>query len=276
MQLIVNGIPKSLYGIPVPSYPQGIDLAREARTARRRFYPVTILYSAYALVVVPLGFRASPKAAAFSLLFGVLVWTLVEYLFHRFVLHGVFPDAPDRLRHLRHLLFDRLHSAHHERPWDGRHINGFLDTLPLALLLAGTSLLTPPATGRVLVAAVLVSYVIEEWVHYSVHFHSFHGFYFDYIRRHHLYHHSPRGRALAFGLSNGIWDVALDTRIPRRDRRLLYERRQVHRCLAAARPRLVRALRSGPRELSVCARRASRRPRERGAPPTEHPKSRAG
>ncbi len=225
MATTTGGIPKSLFGIPGPFYPPGIDLAKEARTARRLFYPVTILYSAYALVILPLGFRANPLTALLSVLFGIALWTSVEYLVHRFVLHGRFPDGPGLLKHLLHLRFDRLHSEHHLRPWDGMHINGFLDTLPFAVPLALTSYLAPLPTAPVLVAALLQSYVIEEWVHYAVHFHSFHGRYFEYIRRHHLYHHSPRGTEIAFGLSNGVWDVALGTRIPPADRQLLYHRR---------------------------------------------------
>jgi hypothetical protein len=51
---------KSIHGMPFPIYPRGIDLAHEARTARRRFYPVTVLYTAYAAAVVGLGLRTRP------------------------------------------------------------------------------------------------------------------------------------------------------------------------------------------------------------------------
>ena len=68
------------------------------------------------------------------------------------------------------------------------------------------------------VATILQSYVVEEWIHYAVHFHHFRGRYFRYIRRHHLYHHGARGGHVAFGLSSGVWDVPLGTRIPSKDR----------------------------------------------------------
>ncbi len=224
MTATAGGIPKSLYGIPDPIYPQGIDLERQARIARRRFYPTTALYTCYAFLVLFLGFREDAARTAGFTLLGVALWTLLEYLVHRFILHGRFPDGPGVVRHLIHLRFDTMHSEHHQRPWDGMHINGRFETVPFAVLLAAMSFLAPLATAPVLVAALLESYVVEEWVHYSVHFHSFHGLYFDYIRRHHLYHHSPRGAEIAFGLSNGIWDVALGTRIPPADRQLLYRR----------------------------------------------------
>jgi sterol desaturase/sphingolipid hydroxylase (fatty acid hydroxylase superfamily) len=214
---------KSVDGIPDPIYPPGIDLKRQARTARRRFYPVTLLYTLYGLPVIWRAARVHLWSTLAFVALGIGCWTLVEYLVHRFVLHGRFPDGRG-LRHTVHRFFDTSHGDHHLRPWDGMYINGFLDTLPFALLLAGLSWLFPLATAPVFVAALLVCYVAEEWVHYSVHFHRFRWRYFDYIRRHHLYHHSPRGKEIAFGLTNSLWDVALETRIPAADRRLLYRR----------------------------------------------------
>jgi sterol desaturase/sphingolipid hydroxylase (fatty acid hydroxylase superfamily) len=73
-----------------------------------------------------------------------------------------------------------------------------------------------------LVAGLLVAYVCEEWVHHSVHFYRFDNRYFEYIRRHHLYHHSPKGMEVGFGLTNGFWDIVWDTRIPEAERAGLY------------------------------------------------------
>ncbi len=218
---------KSIHGIPAPVYPPGVDLSKEARTARRRFYPVTALYGSYALVVVSLGLRSHAGWTLLFLALSLPLWTLVEYLVHRFVLHGRFPDGPGRLQHALSWLLDTMHGAHHLRPWDGMYINGFFSTLPVALLLVLLSLPAPVHTLPVMVAGLLACYVAEEWVHYSVHFHRFRPRYFDYIRRHHLYHHSRRGSELAFGLTSGIWDALAGTRIPAPDRALLYGRRSV-------------------------------------------------
>jgi sterol desaturase/sphingolipid hydroxylase (fatty acid hydroxylase superfamily) len=215
---------KSVHGIPGPLFPRGLDLAREARTARRRFYPVTVLYTAYAVVVVGLGLRDRPAVALTFLGIGVAAWTWLEYTVHRHVLHGRFPDGPGWLQHKLHRFFDTMHGDHHQRPWDGMYINGFLDSLPFALVLVLLSFLAPLPTAPATVAGVLQCYVVEEWVHYTVHFNRFRSRYFDYIRRHHLYHHSPRGTELAFGLTSGMWDAILGTRIPAADRRLLYAR----------------------------------------------------
>src|SRR4029453_8308425 len=131
---------KSRDGIPKPAMPPpGTDMKAEARTARSRAYPVTVAYSAYAVVMIALGLRAEARTAALSVAGGVAFWTLIEYLVHRHVLHGRFPDGPGFVRHTLHRVFDRSHGDHHLRPWAGRHINGGLETVPFAILSIAAS-----------------------------------------------------------------------------------------------------------------------------------------
>src|SRR5262249_6585087 len=128
---------KSRDGIPYATTPPpGTNLAHEARIARSRFYPVTMAYTAYALVVVHRGLRADAATTMRFVVAGIAGWTLVEYLVHRYVLHGRFPDGPGWLSRRLHVLFDASHGDHHERPWDGLHVNGGFSTVPFAVVLA--------------------------------------------------------------------------------------------------------------------------------------------
>jgi sterol desaturase/sphingolipid hydroxylase (fatty acid hydroxylase superfamily) len=197
---------------------------QEARKARRRFYPSTVFYTAYAATVMFFALRSGrPMTAIAYFTAGIAVWTLIEYLFHRFVLHGRFPEGPGPFRWFAHRFLDPLHWEHHARPWDGNHINGTLkDTLPVLVVFAAVGWLFPLPTAPMLVAGIVAGYVVEEWVHHSVHFYRFDNRYFQYIRRHHLYHHSPKGMEVAFGLSNGFWDIVWDTRISEDERIALY------------------------------------------------------
>ncbi len=223
---------KSQVGMPNLQFiGERIDLRAEAARARRRLYPATLLYSTYTLTVWTLAVRAarSPLVPLAFFSAGVAVWTLIEYLAHRFILHRRFPDGPGVVQHWLHYAFDNLHTEHHARPWDGNHINGTIkDTLPYMALFGASSFLAPIDTAPVFWAGVMQTYVVEEWVHQSVHYISlyrFRGAYWRYIQRHHCYHHSPRGSELAFGLTNGCWDVLFGTRIPEKDRRLLFSPR---------------------------------------------------
>jgi len=205
---------KSEAGLPGPLWPRNVDLRTESRTARGRLYPITIAYSAASALTLAVVLRSgrSVAMAAGFLAAGVATWTLLEYLVHRYVLHGPFPDGPGPVQHFLHVRFDHLHLEHHQRPWDGRHINGsFGDTLPFVLLLAAVAALFPAHTVPVFLVGLVQSYVVEEWVHHSVHYYNFNSRYFRYIRRHHLYHHSRHGSRVAFGLTSDVWDAALGT-----------------------------------------------------------------
>jgi len=208
--------------------PQGIPAyelwPREAARARGRLYPATALYTAYTFALIAWAVR--PPHVLHSALFfaaGVGVWTLMEYFIHRYILHGRFPDGPGLVRHFFHKRFDHLHWEHHERPWDGNHINGrIMDTLPFSIVFVVVAAFFPIWSAPVLVAGILQSYVVEEWVHHSVHFYHFDNPYFRYIKRHHLYHHSPKGGEVGYGLTNGLWDIVFRTRISSEQRRRLY------------------------------------------------------
>lgn len=208
----------------IPDMPGDERLRLEARKARHRYYPTTIVYAAYCLTLLFLGLgSARPWLALLFFLAGMALWTPVEYLIHRYILHGRFPDGPGVFRHLLHKYFDPLHWEHHTRPWDGNHINGRLrDTLVFSATFAALSFLLPYPAGPLFVAGFLQASVIEEWVHHSVHFYHFKNPYFRYIKRHHLYHHSPKGMSVGFGLTNGFWDIVWRTRIPETDRKALY------------------------------------------------------
>jgi sterol desaturase/sphingolipid hydroxylase (fatty acid hydroxylase superfamily) len=202
--------------------PASIRWAQEARKGRRRLYPVTVVYSVASVAALVLAARASARTALASWALGVVFWTWVEYMVHRYVLHGVFPDGRG-LRHLTHVLFDHLHVEHHKRPWDGNHINGTLkDTGPFLLPLFALALLLPPQTLLAFLAGLVQAYVVEEWVHHSVHYYHFDNPYFRYIKAHHMYHHSRRGQERGYGLTSGVWDAAYGTRFPAEVRQALY------------------------------------------------------
>jgi sterol desaturase/sphingolipid hydroxylase (fatty acid hydroxylase superfamily) len=214
---------KSVSGIPLRGFAwQAVDLAAQGRIARARLWPPTLVYGIGSAVVIALavwrqGWRAClPWVAA-----GFLLWTWTEYSVHRFVLHGIFPNGPGFWRKLLHRAFDHLHWHHHREPWNGRHISGTLrDTGPFVAALAAVAAAAPLPTAPAAMAAFLLGYVIEEWVHLSVHFAGWRGRYFRYIRKHHMYHHGNRGRDVAFGLTSDAWDRVYGTaaRVPAADR----------------------------------------------------------
>ena len=224
---------KSKVGMPAVTFSgEPIDLPAEAARSRQRLYPVSVLYTLAASATLGVALATAPQPAAAVAWYagGWVAWTLAEYLVHRYVLHWRFPDGPGAWQHFLHVTFDSLHSEHHARPWDGNHINGAIhDTLLFVTLFGALAFLAPAHTAPALWAGFIQAYVVEEWVHHSVHFkgvYPLRGRYWRYITRHHCYHHSPRGSELAFGLTSGLWDAVFDTRIPEAERVVLYGRRR--------------------------------------------------
>jgi 4-hydroxysphinganine ceramide fatty acyl 2-hydroxylase len=209
---------------PHEEIPFEVYKREQARISRRKLYPGTIFYSLYAGIIFVLAFRSPhPWIAGLFVAAAVPVWTLVEFFFHRYVLHGRFGPGKGILRRFLHERLDPLHWDHHDRPYDGRHINGAIgDLLGLFAVSAPLSFIAPIYTLPVLLAAVVLSYVAEEWIHHSTHFYDLRGPYFRYIKRHHGYHHTPAGTELGYGLTNGFWDWLFNTDYPEKVDRVLY------------------------------------------------------
>ena len=207
---------------PERQSPRGVDLRLEDGKARVRLYPVTVLYTVYFAILLTWAFRSGHAGLGLGFaLLAVLAWPPLEYLVHRYILHGVFPRGGTLVARCLHHLFDASHADHHARPWDGMYINGHLDTLFVAAVLCPLSFLAPHYTVPLFVAALFECFVVEEWTHHAIHFWNFKSPYFQYVRRRHLYHHSRQGVGLGYGITSGIWDVVSGTRIGPAERRML-------------------------------------------------------
>lgn len=136
---------------------------------------------------------------------GVLSWSLLEYLLHRFVFHGPYRRALGAPEHRRH---------HAEvdwfAPWYQKGAAALAATalaLPLAWWAAG------PAAGGIFTGAFVASYVLYEWLHRRAHTHAPRGAYGRWLRRNHFAHHFRDPRR-AHGVTTPIWDYVFGTRLP--------------------------------------------------------------
>jgi len=175
-------------------------------------------FAVYALLCAVMAatlLTASPEGLGAVLLVwvlgGVVIWTLLEYLLHRFVLHGIAP-------------FSHWHSQHHLRP---RALIASPTILSFSLfLLLGTFPVWWLLGGWVALAltfGLLTSYLIYGLTHHATHHKPP-----PWIRRnawmkrrrirhamHHAAHHiKVRGEVCKpchFGVSNSFWDVVFRT-----------------------------------------------------------------
>lgn len=155
--------------------PFGFYKSEQARLSRQRLYPLTVFYSTYSAIVSVLAARsAHPWVALLSYWAGFPAWSVVEYLFRRYVLHDRFPTTEGIIKRFLHERLDPRHCEHHESPFDGAHISGGLeDLLPLFAVAAPASFIFPVFTTPALLAGVVQSYVAEEWIRHWLHFYNF-------------------------------------------------------------------------------------------------------
>jgi sterol desaturase/sphingolipid hydroxylase (fatty acid hydroxylase superfamily) len=198
---------------------------QQARISRKMLYKTSGFYTSYAMIVLVLSCRSKhPIVGLLFFVAGAASYTLVEYVSHRWLFHYRFEDKPG-IDHYLHKIFDSVHTGHHHNPLDGEHINGGLrDLLPLFLFAAPLSYIAPIYTLPIMLAGNVQGYIVTEWIHHSMHFYKFRNPYFRYARRHHFYHHSPRGIDRGYGVTNGFWDICFKTRYPAEVRWALHQR----------------------------------------------------
>lgn len=131
---------------------------------------------------------------------GLVWWTLLEYLLHRFAFHGGRAWIGSR------------HGAHHDNVRD-RDLS--LASPPAVALGVGLHALAlvptlGPLPGGTVLAGVVTGYAVYEWVHLAIHRPRPRGRLLRRLRRHHLLHHGAQPDA-RFGVTTTFWDRLFGT-----------------------------------------------------------------
>ena len=147
-------------------------------------------------VVAPHARRA--EILAFALL-GLVAWTLVEYVLHRFVLHGIQP-------------FKAWHAEHHRRP---RALIGTPTILSAALIAMLVFLpglvLSDVWRACAFTFGLLTGYLVYAIVHHATHHWRADNAWLRRVKRHHAWHHSPIAAPGRYGVSSALWDFVFGT-----------------------------------------------------------------
>lgn len=139
-----------------------------------------------------------------SLIAGMVVWTLVEYLIHRFAYHW----AP---------ILTPLHDAHHREPRAYVGVPSFLSSgLVIAICYLPLRPLEPVVASG-FTSGMLIGYAAYMFVHHATHHFKIEpGDWLYEARVRHMAHHYHDDAN--FGVSVGVWDRVFGTRGARRDR----------------------------------------------------------
>ena len=145
---------------------------------------------------------------------GVFTWTLMEYLFHRFLFH-IDECLPEK-GNLLYTLHFTIHGVHHFLPMDKERL-----VMPPALMaiLSGSVwiflrlfLRLPIGVMWGLYAGAITGYIVYDMIHYYSHHGQPSTWYLKWIKRYHHMHHyfNPH---LGFGVSTPLWDYIFGTMI---------------------------------------------------------------
>jgi sterol desaturase/sphingolipid hydroxylase (fatty acid hydroxylase superfamily) len=137
---------------------------------------------------------------------GFFIWTLAEYILHRFVFHfeGEGPIA-QRLHFL-------IHGLHHADPIDPSR----LVMPPVASLILGAVLysvfrgILGPDLIEPFFAFFVIGYLCYDYIHFAVHHFTPRTRFGKFLKQSHMQHHyvSPNSR---WGVSSPFWDYVFGT-----------------------------------------------------------------
>ncbi|XP_053962340.1 fatty acid 2-hydroxylase isoform X2 [Anastrepha ludens] len=143
---------------------------------------------------------------------GILLWTLLEYMLHRFLFHMKINASTNPWLCTFHFM---IHGLHHKVPFDSKR----LVFPPLPGVVIATILYTPISFllphPRIVLAGALFGYLCYDLMHYYLHYGnpSFQHTRFMYdMKRYHYQHHFAH-QDMGYGISSPFWDIVFNTRI---------------------------------------------------------------
>ena len=149
----------------------------------------------------------------FWLFVGVINWSLLEYLIHRFVFHGEdYWLGESRVQFYAHFL---LHGIHHAFPQDAHRL--VFPVLPgyivMNLILAPSfRIFLPVSMADPFIAGSILGYVLYDLIHYFIHHSSPREGYWKDVKIYHMQHHYKDGEN-GYGVSQKFWDLVFKTEL---------------------------------------------------------------
>lgn len=165
----------------------------------------------YGLYTANQGFASvTPQLAYFS--FGVLLWTLIEYVLHRFLFHLDYYLPDNRVAITLHFL---LHGVHHYLPMD-RYRLVMPPTLFVVLAtpfwkLAHIIFSYDWSVATTVFCGGIFGYICYDLTHYFLHHQDLPLWYKD-LKKYHLAHHFL-DYELGFGVTSRFWDTVFGTEL---------------------------------------------------------------
>ncbi len=161
---------------------------------------VFLIWRALFVFDVPLG------EVLLLILPGLLVWSITEYLLHRYVFH--YPAKSKIGKWLVYL----FHGVHHDTPDDKTRLvmppAGAVIVMTFLWLLF--SLVVPDPWLEPFCAFFIVGYLIYDYIHYATHHFRMRSPLSRALKRYHMQHHFSK-EGVKYGVSSPLWDWVFRT-----------------------------------------------------------------
>lgn len=142
-------------------------------------------------------------------LLGLFIWTLSEYLLHRFVFHFT---PKGKIMERIHFIF---HGVHHDYPKDRlRLVMPPSASIPMATILYFFfSLFFSTYPLAAFFPGFIIGYLFYDMTHYAIHHANFKSGIWKQIKQHHMLHHYQDPEK-GYGVSSAIWDKVFGSDFP--------------------------------------------------------------
>src|SRR6266480_5802377 len=138
-------------------------------------------------------------------LLGMLLWTLLEYLIHRYIFHY---EPKTRVGKRLHYI---IHGVHHDYPNDGKRlVMPPVISIPLAVVFYALFVLLFGKAAPAVWAGLAAGYVCYDSIHYAIHHFPMKAGILNRLKQHHLRHHYHDDQA-GYGVSSPFWDYVFRT-----------------------------------------------------------------
>lgn len=163
------------------------------------FIPVIVIFSCRAFL-----YHINLAGFVICFLAGLIIWTVTEYLLHRFIFHY---EPSSEFGKKMHFIF---HGVHHDYPRDKKRlVMPPSASIPLAVLFYFLfSLVLEQKFLFAFFPGFVLGYLVYDMLHYAIHHHNFKNPVLKRIKQHHMLHHyqdSTKG----YGVSSSLWDIIL-------------------------------------------------------------------
>lgn len=195
----------------------------EALTRTHFAFPVTmyLVFSVTILIYAALKTELEMWRACYLFPIGVITFSFVEYVIHRWVFH--LSAQSESLKSIRY----KIHGVHHEFPRDkDRLAMPPVMSIVLALLFYGLFKWMLGAYVQLFFPGFLSGYSIYLLLHYAIHRYRPPRNFLKFLWTHHALHHY-KSEDSAFGVTNPFWDMLFGTMPSKSEREIVRSKERV-------------------------------------------------